>query len=71
MHYKINIKPLPPSDVVLLTNSTSITLRGLIPGTEYNITVVGVSTLYPDGGELSEWRLAITNTGRKTNKWLR
>ena len=56
-HYRINIKPSPPSDVVLLTNSTSITLIALISSTEYNITVVGVSTLYPDGGEPSEWHL--------------
>ena len=42
--YEILVSPPPPSDVNLTTAITSLLLHSLTPGTQYNITVVGVST---------------------------
>ena len=67
-HYKVNLTPAPPCDVVLTTvdNRTSFTLSGLVPNTYYNVTVAGVSDLYPCG-DPSDPTSFKTNPGRKFN----
>ena len=42
--YQILVSPPPPSDANLFTAITSLLVHSLTPGTQYNITVVGVST---------------------------
>ena len=41
--YQLIFSPPPPSDVNLNTTSTNLLVYGIIPGTWYNVTVVGVS----------------------------
>ena len=35
--------PPPPSDVILNTTNTTLFIRGIIPSTSYNVTVVAVA----------------------------
>ena len=67
-HYKVNLTPAPPSDVVLTTvdNGTSFTLSGLVPNTHYNVSVAGVSVWYPSGNSSVSVSF-ITKPGRKFN----
>ena len=70
-HYKINLTPAPPSDVVLATvdNGTSFTLSGLVPNTHYIVSVAGVSVwlLWYQNGDPSVSTNFTTNPGRKFN----
>lgn len=43
-YYRVIATPTPPSDVNLTTYSTTLLLYGMIPNTEYNVSVVGVAT---------------------------
>lgn len=67
-HYKVNLTPLPPSDVVLTTvdNGTSFTLSGLVPNTHYIVSVAGVSVWYPSGNSSVSVSF-MTKPGRKFN----
>ena len=41
-YYHVVMVPSPPSDVILNTTNTKLIIRGIIPGTTYNVTVVAV-----------------------------
>ena len=41
-YYHVVMVPSPPSDVTLNTTNTKLIIRGIIPGTTYNVTVVAV-----------------------------
>ena len=42
-YYRINMSPAPPPNVILNTTSTSLRVWGIIPGTDYNASVVAVT----------------------------
>ena len=41
-YYHVVMVPSPPSDVTLNTTNTKLIIRGIVPGTTYNVTVVAV-----------------------------
>ena len=53
--YIIDIYPPVPADVELETNTTSIVLYKLTPGTVYNVSVRAVSSYFINGGERSQY----------------
>ena len=42
-YYHVVMVPSPPSDVTLNTTNTKLIIRGIIPATIYNVTVVAVA----------------------------
>ena len=53
--YIIDIYPPVSADVELETNTTSIVLYKLTPGTVYNVSVRAVSSYFINGGERSQY----------------
>ncbi len=44
-YYQLSFIPsLPSNSIILTTNTTSLIVNGLLPNTEYNITVISVIT---------------------------
>ena len=41
-YYRILMVPAPPTDVILNTTNTTLSIDGIIPGTTYNVTIVAV-----------------------------
>lgn len=50
-NYILKLTPSPPLDVILKTsnNDTRFELVGLVPNTQYNLTIRGQSTVFPPG----------------------
>ena len=42
-YYHVVMVPPPPSDVILNTTNTTLIIRGIIPSTTYNVTVIAVA----------------------------
>ena len=42
-YYHVVMVPPPPTDVILNTTNTTLIIRGIIPGTTYNVTVIAVA----------------------------
>ena len=42
-YYHVVMVPPPPSDVILNTTNTILNIRGIIPSTTYNVTVIAVA----------------------------
>ena len=41
-YYRVLMVPAPPTDVILNTTNTTLSVDGIIPGTTYNVTVIAV-----------------------------
>lgn len=41
-YYHVLMLPAPPTDVILNTTNTTLSVYGIIPGTTYNVTVIAV-----------------------------
>ena len=50
---------------ILSTNITSIELKSLNPGTQYNVSVRATSDVFPNGGEQSQFVSFTTKTTSK------
>ena len=69
--YIIDIYPPVPADVELETNTTSIVLYKLTPGTVYNVSVRAVSSYFTNGGERSQYiNFTTFNGGMRCVKFL-
>ena len=42
-YYHVVMVPPPPFDVILNTTNTTLIIRGIIPSTTYNVTVIAVA----------------------------
>ena len=42
-YFHVVLVPTPPSDVIVNTTNTTLIIRGIIPGTTYNVIVVAVA----------------------------
>ena len=42
-YYHVAMVPPPPTDVILNTTNTTLIIRGIIPSTTYNVTVIAVA----------------------------
>ena len=42
-YYHVVMVPSPPYDVIINTTNTTLIIRGITPGTTYNVTIVAIA----------------------------